>query len=420
MLKTKNGKPPLNTHKALRKYYIAYYNEHMLRNYRFLYDKARFFIKDGERIEYEATSLKASKYDVELDDSLTRAPRWILNKTREKYGTLAGEISYFKTLADFRNGAISKRYCDRLFFDFDVDDNPQVKQLKEEFKKANFTLDGRNLQRKYVELQKRFKELIFEADLLHDVYEEATSLCNYLQRFGLKPYLTFSGSKGAHVNVFFDEMQITNLSEITKTLARSYSKELNLHYVDFNVFDRTKAHKRLQRIPYGIHSKTGLITRPLDLNTTYDELLDVITNKSKRPDDFDFADYKAPQGFNRMIMKLDKEIQFKKVERQKRLERENREKRIAMQKKYGKNYKSFNEIDLRDIATAYGINGKREHDKTICNCPFHHDVHPSAVIYPQRFYCSTCAISLNYYEFISRLEGTSDKDKILDIARGFL
>ncbi len=413
MLKTKTPRKPL------REYYRAYYNDHMLRNYRFLYDQTQHFVKDGERIEYEATSLKASKY-VEHDDSQTCAPNWLLEKTRAKYGTLAGEITYFKTLEDFKDAAISKRYCDRLFYDFDIDDNPYVKQLKEEFKQANLTLTGKEHRNKYVELQATFCELIFEKDLLHEVYVEAHNLVNYLQRYGLNPFFVFSGSKGFHVNVFFNEMQITNLSDISKTLARTYSKELGLHYLDFKVFDRTRAHKRLQRVQYGIHSKTGLITRPLDANITYDEMLKVITSKNRKPVDFDFNEYVAPQGFNKMIIKLDREISFKKAERQKQLERENREKSIEMQKRYGKNYKSFNDIDLRDIASAYCIDGKREAGKTIVNCPFHHDVHPSAVVYPQRFYCSTCAMSLNYYEFISRLEGTTDKDEILDKAREFL
>ena len=417
MLKSKK-KRPANYHKALRKYWRSYYNENMLRNYRFLYDKTQSFMKDGKRIEYEATSLKASKY-VE-DDSLTKAPQWLLDKSATKYGTLAGEISYYKTLEDFKNGSLENRFCDRLFYDFDIDDNMQVKELKAEFKKANVELKGRNYHNKYVELQTRFKELIFEHDLLQSVFNEAKSLTHHLQRYGLKPFFVFSGSKGFHVNVFFDEMQLTNLSEISKSLANSYSKELGLHYLDYNVFERTRAHKRLQRIQYATHSKTGLITRPLDPAITYDEMLEAITNKSRRPVDFNFTDHVAPAGFNRMLMKLDKEISFKKAERQKRLERENREKRIQMQKKYGKNYKSFNDIDLRDIASAYGIDGKRQGDKTIVNCPFHNDVHPSAVIYKERFYCSTCAMSLNYYEFISRLEGTTDKGEILDKAREFL
>ncbi len=418
-----NNSKRVHLHKSLRQYWLAYYNDNMLRNYRFLYDKRQSFTNEkGETIEYEATSLKASKYDDELDDSLTRAPNWIVEKSRTKYGTLAGEISYFKTMQDFKDDNIANRYCDRLFFDFDIDDNPAVKQLKQEFKQCNLTLTGKAYLNKYVELQRQFKELIFEHDLLKDVFDNAKRLVEYLERYGLKPYLTFSGSKGYHINLMFDEMQLTNLSDIQKTLAHTYIDELKLNkaYFDFNVFDRTRAHKRLQRIAYGTHSKTGLITRPLDPQITYDEMLEAIKSRKRRPVDFDFNDYVAPAGFNRMLMKLDREIAFKKAERRKQLERENRQKRLELQKRYGENYKSLNEIDLRDIASAYGIDGKREHDKTIVNCPFHHDVHPSAVVYSRRFYCSTCAITLNYYEFISRLEGTTDKDKIIEIARGFL
>lgn len=418
MLKTKDGKK-LHTTKSLRKYYRAYYNDNMLRNYRFLFDKPQYFTKNGECIEYEATSLKASKYG-EHDDSLKRAPNWLIKNSRRQYGTLAGEITYFKTFADYKEDDITKRFCDRLFFDFDIEENPDVDELKDEFKQANLKLDGREHRDKYVELQKRFKDLIFKEHLLQDIFVEATRLCEYLQKFNVKPFLVFSGSKGFHVNVFFDELQLTNLSEISKTLARTYSKELGLHYLDFNVFDRERAHKRLQRAQYGVHSKTGLITRPLPLNITYDEMLKLIKSRTRRPPQFDFEEMKAPAGFNRMLINLENEISFNNAVRQIQLDKENEAKRLKLQKKYGKNYKSFNDIDLRDIASAYGIDGKREANKTIVNCPFHHDVHPSAVIYPARFYCSTCAITLNYYEFISRLENTTDKKEILDIARRFL
>lgn len=410
-----------NAPQRLRRYYRAYYNDHLLRNYRFIFDQRQHFYKDGERIDYEATSLKASKYG-EHDDSIERAPVWIQKKTRKPYGTLAGEITYYKTLDQFKRGRIKNRYCDRLFFDFDHYKTIELEALNNEFKEANTMLTGREYRDKYVELQRQFKELIFEQDLLKDVYENATRLTNHLRQLGVKPYLIFSGSKGAHVNVFFNETRLTNLSEIQKTLARTYMKELKLNekYFDFKVFDRERAHKRLQRVQYGTHSKTGLITRPIPLDTPYEDMLDLIASRKRKPLDFDFNDYTAPQGFNRMLMKLDKEIQFKKNERQKRLEKENREKRQILEKRYGKNYKSFNEIDLRDIASAYGIDGKREPEKTIINCPFHNDVHPSAVIYPERFYCSTCAISLNYYDFIARLEDTTEKDEILEVARRFL
>ena len=275
-------------------------------------------------------------------------------------------------------------------------------------------------QKKYVELQKQFQDLIFERDLLLDVFNETKTLCNHLIRYGLKPYMIASSSKGFHVNVFFDEMQLTNLSQISQTLAKSYMKSLKLKYIDFNVFDENKAHKRLQRCQYGIHSKTNLLTRPLSPDITYDEMLDTLQKNKRRPIDFDFNSMKAPEGFNHMLMKLDKEISFKNAQRRQELERINKAKKLEMQKKYGKDYKSFNEIDLRDIANSYGLDGKRQGDKLIVKCPFHNDTHPSGVVFKERFHCSTCNLTLNYYDFISRLEGTNDKDKIIAIAMKFV
>ena len=417
MLKKKRFHLP----KALRKYWTSYYNGNLLRNYRMLLDKEQTFInKENELITFKARSLTAYKYG-DSDDSLKRAPAFLMREARSKdYGTLAGEITYYKTLEDFKEGKLNTRYFDRLFIDLDVDDNDKVKALKEEFKQANTMLEGKDLQSKYVELQKDFQDLIFNEDLLFDVYNEAQRLCSYLSRYGLKPYLIASGSKGYHVNIFFDEIQLTNLSQISETLAMSYSKELNLKYIDTKVFDKNKAHKRLQRCQYGRHGRTNLITRPLPLDVPYEDMLDLIQNKQRRPIDFDFNEYKAPEGFSKMLLKLDKEIAFKNAQRRQELERINTAKKKQLEKKYGKGYKSFQDIDLRDIANAYGIDGQRDGDKLIVNCPFHHDVHPSGVVFRERFYCSTCNIVLNYYEFISRLEGTSDKDKIILKAMEFL
>ena len=404
---------------ALRKYYKAYYNDNLLRNFRFIFDKTQSFTKDGKVIEYEATSLNAYKYKGK-DTSSRKAPKWILNKRRRNDGTLAGEITYFKSLEDFNEGSIEKRFCDRLFIDLDVDDSPEVKILKDEFKRANNTLEGKELKEHLKILQKDFQDLIFNSDLLLNVFNEAQRLCDYLQTFDLKPYLIASGSKGFHINVFFDEMQLSNLSQISQTLALSYSKELNLKYIDFNVFDRKKTHKRLQRLQYSRHSKTNLLTTPLPLNVTYEDMLSILEKNKIRVKKFDIDELKAPKGFNEMLRKLDVEISFKNAKRQQELESINKAKRLKLEKKYGKNYKSFNDIDLRDIANNYGLDGKRQGDRMIVSCPFHNDNHPSAVVFKERFHCSTCNMTLNYYDFISKLEGTEDKDKILSIARKFL
>lgn len=416
MLKSKSK---LNV-KALRKYYSAYYNDNFMRNFRFIYDKEQSFVNsEGKTIKYYANSLNARKYG-EKDTSINKASNWLTQKSKAKHGTLAGEITYYKTLEDFKEGAIEKRFCDRLFFDFDIDDSPEVKLLKSEFKSTNDELEGKELTERLRVLQKDFQDLIFNSDLFFDVFNETKALSNYLAKYGLKPYLIASGSKGFHINVFFDEMQLRNLSQISQTLALSYKKELNLKYLDFNVFDRDKIQKRLQRVQYSIHSKTNLLTTPLPSNCTYDEMLTILEKNKRRPIDFNYDEMLSPEGFNNMLKRLDREISFKNAQRKKELDEINKAKRQRLQKKYGKNYKSFNDIDLRDIANAYGIDGKRQGDRMIVSCPFHNDTHPSSVVFKERFYCSTCNMTLNYYDFISKLEGTEDKDKIMQIAREFL
>ena len=112
MLKPKS----FHLHKALRQYYRAYYNDNFLRNYRFIFDKTQSFVnKEGQTITYDATSLNAKKY--EFNNANKKAPNWLIQKGRANYGTLAGEITYYKTLEDFKKGKIKARFCDRLFFD---------------------------------------------------------------------------------------------------------------------------------------------------------------------------------------------------------------------------------------------------------------------------------------------------------------
>lgn len=78
---------------------------------------------------------------------------------------------------------------------------------------------------------------------------------------------------------------------------------------------------------------------------------------------------------------------------------------------------------MRDLFNYYGGEIiKEDSGKVIVRCPFHSDNNPSAVIFKDSnyFYCSSCGKSLNYYGFISEMEGTDDKGKIMSIAEGFL
>ena len=205
------------TRKRLKDYYSNYYANNFLRDFRYIFDDKSMF----------NDVLTAKKYN-KKDNSKSRALNFLtLEKHNGKLGLLGGEITYFKSLEDYKEGDIVKRYCDRLFFDFDVEDD-RVSKIKEDMKEAFETLEGKEKFNQINMLKKDFQRLIFNDDLLEPTFNEASRLCQYLEGLGLKPYLVFSGSKGFHVNVFFDEMQLMNLSQISKGLAVTYSKKLNL------------------------------------------------------------------------------------------------------------------------------------------------------------------------------------------------
>ena len=94
-----------------------------------------------------------------------------------------------------------------------------------------------------------------------------------------------------------------------------------------------------------------------------------------------------------------------------------------MKKKYHGKYKNYSDIDMRDLFNHYGGEIiKEDGEKVIVRCPFHSDNNPSAVIFKNSnyFYCSSCGKTLNYYGFISEMEGTDDKGKIMSKADEFL
>ena len=180
-----------------------------------------------------------------------------------------------------------------------------------------------------------------------------------------------------------------------------------------NVSDR-EATTSLQRVQYNINSKSGLYTIPIPEVYDYDDALAIISKNSRKPIDFNFDDYTAPDGFNSMLKKLDDNIAFEKLKRSKEINAINQARKIKNKKKYKGKAKSFKDIDMRDLVRAYGIDGKSSDDKISVLCPFHDDHSPSAVVWKDRFYCSSCTSeSLNYYDFIAKIEGTNDKDVIM-------
>ena len=395
---------------SLKKYYSNYFNGNYLRDYRFIFDDKAIH-KYNDVLSYK--KYKASEEAKKKSLNFLVSPNHMGRK-----GVLLNEITYFKSLDDYKNGNNQERYSDRLFFDFDIEDD-RVDDIKSEMKDAYNDLKGSVKRERIEDLRSDFRDLIFNEDLILPTFKEASSLCDYLESVGLKPYLIFSGSKGFHINLFFDEKKLLNISQISYSLANSYKNKLDLRYLDLAV--NKDAKKRSQRVQYSYHSKTNLLTLPIDRESSYDEVLSIIEKNKRSPIPFQIRDYNSPEGFNRMLVKLDNNIGIKLKRRQKDLENRNLQRKKLLKRKYKGNVKSFSDIDMRELANAYGIDGISKGDRIIVKCPFHNDSNPSAVVFRERFHCSTCNLTLNYYDFISKMENTNDKkvimQKLNDIVR---
>ena len=426
-MKDKNKR--VNEHRRLKsklkEYYIGYYNGNFLRDFRYIFD--------GEKLKNNKTLCQDGK--VRANHVINANKLKSMNNIRQlnfltqsnhngRLGLLGGELTYYKTLEEYMKGDISLRWSDRLFFDFDIEDD-RVDDVKSTMKKAISDLEGRELRDKIKELKAEFRDLIFNEDLLYPTFEEAKKLCLYLEDLGLRPYLICSASKGFHVNIFFEEARLLNLSQVSRLFAKSFSDKLNLSYLDWKVFDKKKAQRRLQRCQYVYHSKTNILTVPIPQVYDYDEVLSILNQNKRTPIEFDIEDYISKNGFRESLIRNDEKFSLYNDRRKRELEKKNLERRRRMKKKMKGDYKSFEDIQMTDLFSSYGGQIiKEDSDKAIVRCPFHSDNNPSAVIFKDSnyFYCSSCGKSLNYYSFIAEMEGLSldDKGQIMEKLNEFL
>lgn len=376
---------------TLRDYHYDYYNGNYYRDVRYLHEVSKPLF------------LNCNNYNYDIEPS-----EIFLDFLNPKFhsgihGLLGAEISYYKTLDEYKKGNNNDRYSDRLFFDFDVD-NKKASAIKKEILDTQSNTVGRKRIAKINRLQNEYKTLIFEEDLLEKPFKEATKLCNYLRNKGINPYLIVSGSKGFHVNVFFKEMQLNQIGCISEHLATLFKKNLCLETLDLAV--NRDAHRRLQRVPYSINSKTGLYCQPISKELSYDEVLDLISKKDNTPVEFDINKYYTPSTFNDLLKSLNADFKNE-------IKRENKTRKLTMNKS-SHNDGLFNDVGLRDLAilTLGEPVVKYENRNTYC-CPFHDDNHPSAVVFKNRFYCSACGVNLNKYDFIMQVTGSKTKNEML-------
>lgn len=176
--------------------------------------------------------------------------------------------------------------------------------------------------------------LYFDLDSEEDVrqsFRDASRLCDYLRSHVPSDYirLYFTGSKGFHVEVEALALGVSpglDLHQVFRSIAESLRDELDLTTLDFSVYDP----RRMWRLPYSKHQKTGLykIDLPMKIFTRSTEDILHFARKPigiKKPDPKFNVD--ANQWYKAMIS--DHEVRLER-EREERAQR-----RLELFNKYG-------------------------------------------------------------------------------------
>jgi len=384
---------------SLKEYYRIYYDSNYFRDVRCIKDEKAF--SNGKRTKYNTDVFKyPNKPYIENHWKLFYN---FIFKHNKGEGTLASSLTHFRNLQDYQTGDDSLRYSDRLFFDFDVEDS-RAKALKEEIKNANISKFGKERISAIKHSQKDFRKLILYDNLLEKPFNELQLMMYYMESQGMKPYPIFSGSKGFHLLIFFEPLQLENVSEITTNLTSHLKTKLELDSLDLNVSDSLK---RVKRIPYSKHERTMLYTTPFDRDLSYDELLKMIKRNTGKPQIFDKEEYIAPKSFTKELILLNQDITRLEMEKKEKIEELNKLENANRNHQYFSNNSVKKDTifsDMRELCKV--LLGEPSHEYKKYNsykCPFHDDNNPSALVYDKVFVCKACNLKLNYFDFIRKL-----------------
>ena len=388
-----------------KEFYQNYYNNKCYRDIRYIlelqligYNEEKEPIrKNGYAETFKVTT------GTDLNSKLTNDRnffKFLMEYRRKGKGTLATEVTYYNSFLDWNTGDKSIKYMDRLFFDLDTD-NEEAKAIKNMQTEARANLLGKERYKAINELQKEFRELIVEKHILYNTFTEAKKLIDYLSKSGAKPYLTFSGSKGLHINTFIEPLQLNNSNRVNEAYTRQLKRELKLNTLDLNVKDISS---RIQRVPYSKHERTGLYAVPLAPSITYEELIEVISKNRPEVKEFNIADYYSSRSFRNMLIVLDNDLTLLDLKNKATKEAEaQRNRRKIFNNSFTRPDVNYSEYftDLRDLVELIiGAPERRKTEYNLYKCCFHNDNTASAICGKYVFYCFSCGAKYNWYNFI--------------------
>ena len=198
----------------------------------------------------------------------------------------------------------------------------------------------------------------------NDAIAEGMKFNQMLLDKDIPTYTQLSGSKGMHIFIWTELMDLKNYKAIMNKIADIYK----LDYIDRSVF---KNKLQLARVPTSINPKTMNRCEPLN-----DEII--------------FTDT-----LHDWLKGLDDDM-----------EKENQRKTIRVKREYDKG------LDATALISHYSLDVKSDlGERYIIHCPFHNDSNPSAALWKNGvFHCSTCNLSLTAYQFVAMKEDLNPAD----------
>ena len=385
-----------------KQFYLNFYQNHLLRDF--------LFVKSNPNAKYDTES-PYLPYDANLN--YERNIRNFLIKYSDPknkfHGALFSQLTYYKTIGDLRIKDESERYSNCLFFDFDVD-AAELHDLKTEIKIAYGDFTGKNLFKRINEIQREYQELLFTTDILEKPFNDAKKLYDFFKSNNIKCYTVFSGSKGIHLYLFFDECKLINYSEISYKLANSYKSALDLTTLDLAV--NKDAIARKSRVIYSKHETSNLFTTPFDIES--ESISDVLEKSRKQHiTEFNLSNFTiADDNFVKTLKNIDADVTAKN------------DIIVGEKKKWNKaingaaisdDEKDAIFSDMRILLKIIIGDPVREFKNyNSYSCPFHDDNSPSAIVYKNNFLCATENLHLNYFDFIRKYFNLPDDDAVKD------
>lgn len=242
----------INTPQTKDDYYMSHYN--------YITDVHQYRSENGKKyppIHFDRIILDFDITDEEILKSEGYTSEDIYNRGKE---ILQSEGKQFK----IRKKCI-ERGQDVLINEIEDNEKEDIKNLIENVSDPE---ERNNLVRKY------FYDKYTSNYYLKKPFDEALKVSQFIKdTWNIEPLLFFSGGKGVHLYILFDEVDIPNPDEVIKNFGLKLEEQLNITTLDPSVIKSPST--RVIKIPCSPHFKTKLYAMPFNMRTSYLEMLDL-------------------------------------------------------------------------------------------------------------------------------------------------